>query len=142
MTALGMGGSALPRTKPGDYDRALALVAGLGDDNAVKAKLIELRNAEAANNVARENAEGAIAESKQREAAAMEAEDNARSQRAALATATEEADKRIRAERAELATERQHLTELADDLEAKELDLTRREAALRTAFDAYTGATI
>ncbi len=43
MTGVGMGGGALPRHRPGDYERALALVAGLGDDKAVKAKLVELR---------------------------------------------------------------------------------------------------
>ena len=137
MNGLGLGGSALPRTKPGDYDRALALVAGLGDDKAVKAKLTELKDAQATHDAARDKAETAEAAAKDRDAGARQAEDNARSQRAALATATEEADKRIRAERAELATERQRLTELADDLEAKELDLTRREAAIRQAFDAY-----
>ncbi len=47
MTGLGMGGSALPRTRPGDYERALALVATLGNDEVVKAALIELRDAQA-----------------------------------------------------------------------------------------------
>ena len=139
MTGLGMGGSALPRTKAGDYERALALVAGLGNDKAVKAKLIELRNAEAANNVARENAEGAIAESKQREAAALEAEEGARSDLAELVALKVAHDAGIRNERATLDAERRRLDEQATALDAEQADLSRREASIRAAFDVYTG---
>ncbi len=139
MTGVGMGGTAPPRTRPGDYERALALVAGLGNDKAVKATLTKLRDAEAANNVARENAETAVAESKRREGLAREAEADARSQRTAFATETAETDRRLSAERQELAGERQRLGEWDEELEGKDSELTTREAALRRAFDAYTG---
>nr|CAK32571.1 hypothetical protein 10D02-37 [uncultured organism] len=142
MTGLGMGVSALPRTKPGDYDRALALVAGLGDDKAVKAKLTELKDAQAAHDAAREKAEGAIAESKQREAAALEAEEGARSDLAELAALKAAHDAGIRNERATLDAEGRRLDEQAKALDAEQADLNRREAAIQRAFDAYTGVTI
>ena len=141
MTGLGMGGSALPRTRPGDYERALALVATLGNDEVVKAKLTELRDAQAAQDSARERAEAAERTAGQREQAAHEAELDAKSQRDALATETEQTDARLRVERGKQATERQRLTDLSGDLEAKRLDLEEREDALKTAFRAYTGET-
>ena len=142
MTGPGLSGSALPRHRPGDYERALALVAGLGNDKAVKAKLGELRDAEAANNVAKENAEVAVAEAKRREGLAREAETDARSQRTAFATETAESDRRLTAERQELAGERRRLGEWDEELERKDSELTTREDALRRAFRAYEGETI
>lgn len=138
MTGL-MGGSALPRTKAGDYERALALVAGLGNDKAVKAKLTELKDAQAAHDAAREKAEGAIAESKQREAAALEAEEDARSDLAELAALKAAHDTGIRNERATLDAERRRLGEWDEDLKAQDADLKQRESAIQRAFDAYTG---
>ena len=139
MNGPGLGGSALPRTRPGDYERALALVASLGADKAVKAKLVELRDAEAANNVARENAEVAVAEAKRREGLAREAEASARSQRTSFATETAETDRRLSAERQELVSERQRLGEWDEDLKVQDADLKQREDALRRAFASYKG---
>ena len=137
MTALGMGGSAKPKPRPGDMERGYQFNVSVNGDLKTREYLKELVTAQAAHDKARVAAEAAEADAKDRDAGARQAEDNARSQRAALATATEEADKRIRAERAELATERQRLTELSDNLKVSAVDLTEREAALRRAFDAY-----
>ncbi len=142
MNGPGLGGSALPRARPGDYERALALVAGLGADKAVKAKLTELRDAQAANDLARENAEVAVAESKRLEGLAREAEADARSQRTSFATETAETDRRLTVERQELAGEQRRFGEWDEDLKAQDADLKQREDALKVAFRAYQGATI
>ena len=139
MKSLGQAGSALPRLRPGDYERTLAIVAGLGNDESVKAKLTELRDAEVAHEAAREAAEVATSIASRREDAARLAEADAESEQSALATETAASAAQLRAARASHATEGQRLTELADDLTAKELDLKTREGALRRAFDAYTG---
>ena len=139
MMGVGQTGSALPRAKAGDYDRALALVAGLGDDKAVKAKLTELRDASLAHDKAREEAEAAALEAKRRDAMAQDAEDGARSELAELAGHKAAFDAQTRNERATLDAERQRLDEIAKQYDAEGADLNQREAALKRAFDAYTG---
>ena len=139
MKSIGQAGSAMPRTKPGDYERALALIVEVGGDKSTKAYLTELVAASAVHDKARGEAEAAAAEAKRRDAVAREAEASARSQREALATETAETDRRLTADRAHLANERQRLEELATELEGKDSDMKMREAALRRAFDAYQG---
>lgn len=141
MKNVGLTAPAMPRAKPGDYERALALMAATGADKGTKAYLIELQDATLADNAAREAAETAQAEAKRCEGLAREAEADARSQRASFATETAETDRRLTAERGELATERMRLGEWTKESEARETDLNLREAALRRAFDAYQGET-
>lgn len=137
MTGIRLGGGAGPRVRPGDYERALALITELGGDKKTRAYLAELVAASAVNEKARTEAEAAVAEAKERDATAREAEASARSQREALAAETMTADSRLTAERAELATERDRLEDLARDLDAKVLDLRLRESAIQRAFAAY-----
>ena len=138
MSGLGMGGSALLKVKPGDYERAMALMVEVGGDKGTRKYLQELVTASAVHDKAREEAEAAAAEAKRRDALAQEAEDSARSEISDLATETAETDTRLRRERAALAAERQRLEELGKQLETTETDINMREGALKRAFHAYT----
>ena len=139
MTGLGMGGSAKPKARPGDMDRFMAWLEFMSVDKSTKSYAKEVHEATLAHDAAREEATTATAEANRRDAMAREAEDAARSQREALAAEVTITDTRLTAERDELAREQQRLEEMATELEAKSLDLTPREAALRRAFDAYQG---
>ena len=136
---LGLGGSARPRTRPGDYERCLELMAAIGGDKGTRKYLEELRDAQAAHDKARTAAEAAEKTAAEREQLAHEAELDAKSQRDALQTETEQADSRLRVERGRQATERQRLQEWADNLTATALDLQERENSLKAAFRSYTG---
>ena len=138
MTGPGLGGSARPKPKAGDYERALALITELGGDKHTKAYLSELVTATATYDAARTAAETAEQTAATREQLAHEAEMDAKSQRAALATETEQTDTRLRVTRIRQETEGERLLAMANDLKAKRLELETREAALRRAFDAYT----
>ena len=133
-----MGGSTRPRAKVGDFEKALELMAATGADKDTKAYLIELRDATLAHDKAKAEAEAMIAEAGRREVVAHTAEDDVRSQRAALKTETAESDRRLSAERATQRTEANRLLALTGELERQVEDLNQREDALRRAFDAYT----
>ena len=133
MTGLGLGGSARPRTKPGDFERAWEVITSADGDKKTKAYLAELVAAQASHDAAREKAEAAAAEAARREIEAAKAEQDARSARAALSTATEAARNEVGrrevavAERERLATEH----EQSQDTRAEEL--AQREGHLREA---------
>ena len=141
MSAFNQPGRARPQARPGDWERAIEILAATGADKETKTYLTDLRDASAAHDTARETAEAATAESKQREAVALEVEEGARSELAELAAHKTAYDTRIRNERAELDAERRRLDEQAKTLDAEGADLTRREAAILRAFDAYQGET-
>ena len=136
-TGIGLAGSGKPKVRPGDYERALALIVEVGGDKSTRAYLSELAAAEATHDKARTEAEAAAALAKRREATAREAEAAARDQREALRAETITTEARLSAQRSELATERQRLGEWGKELDAKDSDMTLREASLKRAFDAY-----
>ena len=76
MKSLSMTGGPVPRAKPGDYERSLALLGAI-TGKETKARLIELRDATAAHDKAREEAEAATAKAAEREKAALKAEGKA-----------------------------------------------------------------
>ncbi len=131
--------TARPKTRPGDYERALELVASLGGDLKTKKYLAEMQQATLVHDKARAESEAATAAAKLEVSAAREAEDRTRLEREALATETKETEGRLRSQRSELQVERLRLEEWDRALAAKELDFEPREAALRRAFDAYHG---
>ncbi len=139
MNSLGQAGSSKPRVRPGDYERALALITELGGDKKSRQYLADLVAASAAHEKARTVGEAATADASRRETAAMQAEDAARSQREALATETAKTSEELKRDRAENGRECQRLQELAKDLDAKVLDLRLRESAIQRAFAAYQG---
>ena len=134
-----MGGSARPKVKAGDYERALALIAELGGDKVTRKYLEEIVAASAAHVEAREEAEAAGRIALRREEVAREAEADARSQREALATETTRSETRLSALRGELTRERERLEPWATELEEKQTDINLREGALKRAFHAYNG---
>ena len=137
MKSLGQGGSGKPRAKDSVMDMAHALIAAAADPKATKARLLTLEEATAESVRVRDEAAATVAEASKREAAAMAAEDAARSQREALAAETITAESRLSAERAEQREEAKRLLSTGQQLEIQRLDLEKREAALRRAFDAY-----
>ena len=140
MSGMGLVGSARPKARAGDFERALALMVEVGGDKQTRKYLEELVAAEATYVESRERATAATAEAERREAAALEAEETARSDLAELAAHQAAYDTCTRNERATLEAERRRLDDLAKKLDDEGIDLNRREAALRTAFDAYQGA--
>ena len=85
MKAVGQAGSWKPRVRPGDFERALALMVEVGGDKGTRTYLSELVAASAAQDKAREEAEAATAKAKQRESEAQAAEAKAARARQALA---------------------------------------------------------
>ena len=133
MNNLGQAGSARPKVRPGDFERAWALIVETGGDKATKAYLKELVAASAVHDKAREDAEAAAVEAKGRDATARQAEDAARSQREALATET--ANAREELGRREVAVGGRETAVAALELtqETLEADLSRRAQLLREA---------
>lgn len=142
MSGVGMGGSARPKARAGDFERAWEVIVAAGGDKQTRDYLKELVAAEATYVESRERATSATSEAERREGLAREAEADARSQRTCLATETEETDARFNAERQELAGERRRLGEWDEKLKVQDAGLKQREDALKTAFRAYEGATI
>ncbi len=133
MKSLGMTGSAPRKVKPGDFERALALMVEVGGDKGTKAYLAELVDAQAAHDKARADAEGAMAQAEQREIAAQAAERDATRARQAQIDETAKA-------RDELGTRERAVAEreaLAADVEAaqdtRDKELASREGHLREA---------
>ncbi len=84
MQGIGNAGS-MPRVKPGDYERALAIVTALGGDRATKVYLKEVQAATAAQDHAAEASKEHLGLSQVREEAARKAEEKAIRERQALA---------------------------------------------------------
>ena len=133
MKTLGMAGSAMPRAKPGDFEKALALMAATGADKATKAYLTELRDATLAHDKAREDAEAATAKAKQRESEAQAAEAAATGTRQALADESAEAQAALGKRETAVADRERLATECEQSQEARDKELARREDHLRQA---------
>ncbi len=123
----------MPRAKAGDFDKALALVAGVADAKATKKYLAELQDSTLAHDASREAAATAAAESTKREEAAREAESAATVSRQRLADET--ANARVELGDREVAVgERERLAgERETAQEARHKELARREGLLRDA---------
>ncbi len=133
MKSLGMTGSTMPRTKPGDHERALALLAATAYTKVTKARLVELRDATAAHDKSREDAEAATAKAKQRESEAQAAEADAIRARQALADESAEAQATLGKREADV-TERERVAgECETSQKARDADLKRREEHLSKA---------
>ena len=133
MKSLGMTGPAMPRAKPGDHERALALLAATADAKVTKARLLELRDATAAHDKSREEAEAATAKAKQRESEAQAAEADAIRARQALADDSAKARDELGKRETAVAERERLVTEAEQSQEAQDTELTRREVHLREA---------
>ncbi len=133
MKSLGMTGSAPRKVKPGDFERAWAVIVQAAGDTKTKAYLAELVDAQAAHDKARADAEGAMAKAEQRESEAQKAEaDATRARQAQVDEAAQARDELGRREKA--VSEREALAadvEAAQDVRDKEL--ASREGHLREA---------
>ncbi len=133
MKSLGMTGSAPRKVKPGDFERALALMVEVGGDKGTKSYLTELVSAQAAHDQARADSEAATAQAQQRESAAQAAEADAT--RARQAQVDETAKARDELGRRETAVSEREA--LATDVEAaqdtRDNELAAREGHLRDA---------
>ena len=130
---LGLKPGAMPRAKAGDFDKALALVAGVADAKATKKYLAELQDGTLAHDAAREAAEAAIAEAKRREGEAQAAE--AEAIRARQKLADESAAAMVALDQREASvTDRENLvTEAEKSQELRDKELARREDHLKQA---------
>ncbi len=133
MKSLGMTGSAPRKVKPGDFERALALMVEVGGDKGTKSYLTELVTAQAAHDRAREQAEAAAAKAKQRESEAQKAEaDATRARQAQVDEAAKARDELGRRETA--VSEREALAaDVEASQDARDKELASREGHLREA---------
>ena len=133
MRSLGMEGSARPRAKAGDFERAWQVIVAAGGDTKTKAYLAELVKAQAAHDKAQTAAESAQEVSAKREAAAQAAEADATRARQALADDTAKARSEL-GKREEAVAGRESLaTEVEAAQTTRDKGLTKRERLLREA---------
>ncbi len=123
----------MPRTKPGDHERALALLAATADTKVTKARLVELRDATAAHDKAREEAEAATAKAKQRGSEAQAAEADAIRARQTLADETAKARDELGKRETAVAERERVAGECEKSQEARDKEFQRREDHLRKA---------
>ena len=129
----GLKPGAMPKTKAGDYDTALELLASVADPKATKKSLIELRDARTAADAARDAAEAAERKAKEREIAAQAAEADAIRVRQRLVDETATARTEL-GQRETAVAERERLAgECEKSQEARDTDLARRETHLKSA---------
>ncbi len=130
---------AMPRTKPGDYERALQVATTFGSPKAVKDGLASLAAAQAEHDAAHEKATAAQAEADKRRSAAERAEAQAITARQELADETAEAGARLAAQRKDAEATEFRLTTLSNSLDKRSKDIERREGLLRAAGVRFEG---
>ena len=133
MKSLGRAGSAVPRAKVGDYDAAIAFMISAGDAKTTKARLVDLRDATAAHDKAREEAQAAGRKAAERDKAAHRAEMDATVVRQALADETAEARAALGKREEAVAGREKAATECEQSQEARDKELARREEHLSKA---------
>lgn len=133
MKSLGQAGSAKPRVRPGDMERALALITELGGDKKSREYLADLVAAEAEADKARTVAEAAIVKAKQRESEAQAAEADAIRARQALADESAKARDELGKRETAVAERERVAGEVKHSQEARDKELQRREDHLRKA---------
>ena len=130
---LGFKPGVMPKTKAGDHERALALLASVADPKATKKSLIELRDATAAYDMAREAAEVAESNAAKRESAAQAAEADAIRARQLLADETAKAREELGKRETAVADRENLVTEAEKSQGLRDADLKRREEHLNAA---------
>ena len=128
-----MGGSALPKSRPGDYERALELIAALGGSKDVKVALAALRDAEKSHDLTRERAEAAAGEADKRKAAAERAEAKATAANQRLADQTAKDNAELTSRERGVGGRETAATEREATLDARDIEFSRREKLLRDA---------
>ena len=124
---------AMPKAKPGDFERALQLAATFGSKDAVTKGLKELQDATAANEQTRDDAQAAEVRAVQRDTEAQASEAKAIIARQALADETAVAHNEL-GQRESAVAERERLVKEAEtSQEARDKEFTRREDHLRKA---------
>ncbi len=130
---LGLKSAVMPKAKPGDFERALQLAATFGSKDAVTHGLKQLRDATAALDKARDDAQATMAAATKRDTMAREAEAAATHARQALADETAAARAEL-GQRETAVAERERLAgECETSQEARDKELLRREEHLREA---------
>lgn len=134
-----MGGSAKPKARAmpeadvDDFDRALMVLNTARADKKEKTYLTQCRDATAASNLAREEAEAAIAEVKSQKVKVQEAEAKMVAEQQRLGDETSRTGQEITA-REEAVAERERLAgerEAADQTQRKDLDGREAKVAFR-----------
>ncbi len=133
MKSLALAGSRKPKIRPGDYERALALIVAFGGDKSTKAYLADLVAAEAEADKTRTVAEAATAKAKQRESEAQAAEADAIRVRQALADETAKARDELGKREIDVAERERVAAECETSQEARDKEFQRREDHLRKA---------
>ena len=133
MKSIGQAGSAMPQAKLGDIERAVQLAVTFGSKDNVTKGLKQLRDATAAHDKAREDAEAAGRKAADRDKAAQEAEGKATHARQALADESAEAHAALGKRETDVAERERLVTEAEQSQEARDRELTRREDHLRKA---------
>jgi hypothetical protein len=130
---LGLKPAIAPKTKTGDFERALQLVASFGAPEEVKQGIKELGDAAAAHDKARDDAQAVVKNAVERGSEAQASEANAIRARQALADETAKARTEL-GQRETAVAERERLAaECERSQEARDKELTRREDHLRKA---------
>ena len=133
MKSLGQAGSGMPRAKVGDYERALQLAATFGAKDVVKDGLKQLRDATAALDQARDDAQSTMAAATKREEAARTAETDATRARQALIDETAKARAELDQRETAVADRETMVTEAETSQGLRDKELQRREDHLREA---------
>ena len=130
---LGLKSAVMPKTKPGDYERALQLAATFGSKEAVTRGLKELQDAKAAADEASAQAQATMVASTKRDTMAREAEAGAIRARQTLADESAAASTAL-GQRETAVADREHLVADAEKSQAlRDKELIRREDHLREA---------
>ncbi len=130
---LGLKSAVLPKTKPGDFERALQLAATFGSKEAVTRGLKELQDAKAAADEASAQAQAAERKAAERESEAQTAEANATQMRQVLADESAKARTEL-GNREVTVADREHLVADAERSQGlRDKELIRREDHLREA---------
>ena len=132
MNSLGLAGSGKPRVRPGAYDEALALLAGL-TDSETKVRLDELRDATEAYNQARDIAEAATVGANERETEAVAAEAKVRSAQQTLSDETEKARDELGRRELAVAGRERAVSEVEETQDARDAELIKRAGHLHDA---------
>ena len=130
---------AAPKTRPGDFERALQVATTFGSSKAVKDGLASLQAAEEAHDTAHEKATAAQAEADHRRSAAERAMAQAITARQELADDTAEAQAKLAAQRKDAEATAFRLTTLSNSLDKRGKDIERREGLLRQAGVRFEG---
>ena len=130
---LGLKPSVMPKARAGDFERALQLAATFGSKDAVAHGLKQLRDATAAHDKARDEAQATMTAATKRDTMAREAEASAIRARQVLADESAAASAAL-GQRETAVADREHLVADAEKSQGlRDKELIRREDHLRKA---------